>query len=136
MKSSEIAIRAKRASRRLAGASSADKNRALLGMADAIERRSEEILAENAADIAEGRSKGLSAALIDRLMLDESRLRGIGASLRRHSGPARSGGRGGRGSPHVRRVLRIEKVRVPFGVIAGGLRSAPQCDRGRRCACV
>jgi glutamate-5-semialdehyde dehydrogenase len=116
LKSSELATRAKLASRRLAGASSADKNRALLGMAEAIDRRSEEILAENAADIAEGRSKGLSGALIDRLMLDESRLRGMGASLRDIAALPDPIGEvvEGRRTPEG---LRIEKVRVPFGVV-------------------
>jgi glutamate-5-semialdehyde dehydrogenase len=59
LKTSELAVKAKEASRRLAQASTVEKDRALLGMADAIERRSGEILAENAEDIAEGRSKGL-----------------------------------------------------------------------------
>jgi glutamate-5-semialdehyde dehydrogenase len=116
LKISELAIKAREASRRLAQANSAEKNRALLGMADAIERRSEEILAENAEDIAEGRSKGLSGALLDRLMLDEGRLRGIAASLREVAalpdpvGQVLEGGRTPEG-------LYIEKIRVPFGVV-------------------
>lgn len=60
MKTIELATRAREASRRLAQARSAEKDRALMGMAEAIERRAEEILAENAQDVAEGRTKGLS----------------------------------------------------------------------------
>ena len=116
MKTSELAIKAKEASRRLAQASTAEKDRALLGMADAIERRSGEILAENAEDIAEGRSKGLSGALLDRLMLDEGRLRGIASSLREVAMLPDPIGEviEGRKTPEG---LRIVKVRVPFGVV-------------------
>jgi glutamate-5-semialdehyde dehydrogenase len=116
LKTNELASKAKEASRRLALASSAEKNRALLGMAEAIERRSDEILAENAEDVAEGRSNGLSGALIDRLMLDEGRLRGIAKSLRDVAalpdpvGEVIEGGLTPEG-------LHIEKIRVPFGVV-------------------
>ena len=82
MKTRELAGAAKVASRRLAAASAATKNRALVAMAEALERRSGEILEENAQDVTEGRKKGLSGALIDRLWLDEERLRGIARSLR------------------------------------------------------
>jgi glutamate-5-semialdehyde dehydrogenase len=116
LKISELAVKAKEASRRLAQASTVEKDRALLGMADAIERRSEEILAENAEDIAEGRSKGLSGALLDRLMLDEGRLRGIASSLREVAVLPDPIGEviEGRRTPEG---LHIEKVRVPFGVV-------------------
>ncbi len=116
MKIGELAIKAKVASRALAAADSATKDRALVGMAEAIDRRSEEILAENANDIAEGRSKGLSGALLDRLMLDEGRLRGIQASLYDVAalpdpvGKVIEGGRTPEG-------LQIQKIRVPFGVV-------------------
>ncbi len=117
MKTTELATKAKRASRRLALASAAEKNRALVAMAEALERRSEEILLENAKDVSEGRKKGLSAALIDRLMLDEQRLQGIArslvdiAALPDPVGQVVEGWRTPEG-------LQIEKVRVPFGVIA------------------
>jgi glutamate-5-semialdehyde dehydrogenase len=116
VKIGELASKAKAASRALAAADSATKDRALVGMAEAIGRRSEEILAENANDIAEGRSKGLSGALLDRLMLDEGRLRGIQASLYDVAalpdpvGKVIEGGRTPEG-------LQIQKIRVPFGVV-------------------
>ncbi len=116
MKTNELANRAKTASRVLARAKSAEKDRALLGMAEAIERRSEEILAENAQDVDEGRGKGLSPALVDRLTLDETRLRGIATSLCDIAvlpdpvGEVVEGRRSAEG-------LQIEKVRVPFGVV-------------------
>lgn len=116
MKSEEVASRAKTASRRLGQAGSAVKDAALLGMAEAIERRGEEILAENAQDVADGREKGLSGALIDRLMLDEGRLRGIASSLRDIAALPDPVGElvEGRLTPEG---LEIKKVRVPFGVV-------------------
>lgn len=124
MKTNELASRAKTASRVLARAKSAEKDHALLGMAEAIERRSEEILAENAQDVEEGRGKGLSPALVDRLMLDETRLKGIAASLCDIAvlpdpvGEVVEGRRSAEG-------LQIEKVRVPFGVVLVVYESRP-----------
>jgi glutamate-5-semialdehyde dehydrogenase len=116
LKIKELAVSAKRCSYILAGANAASKNRALLGMAEALERRSAEILAENEHDIVEGRKKGLSPALIDRLLLDEGRLGGIAASLRNIAALPDPIGEvvGGWRSPEG---LEILKVRVPFGVI-------------------
>ena len=111
------ATEAKRASRRLASASTATKDRALYEMADALERRTGEILLENAEDVADGRKKGLSGALIDRLMLDEERIRSIAAALRRVavlSDPVGQVVEGWR-TPDG---LDIERRRVPFGVVA------------------
>jgi glutamate-5-semialdehyde dehydrogenase len=53
----------------MARASTAAKNSALLAMAAAIRARSAELLAANAADVAEARANGLDAAMIDRLTL-------------------------------------------------------------------
>ena len=111
-----LATEAKRASRRLASVSSAIKDQALDEMADALERRTGEILLENAEDVADGRRKGLSGSLIDRLMLDEERVRSIAAGLRRVAalpdpvGQVVDGWRTPEG-------LEIEKRRVPFGVV-------------------
>jgi glutamate-5-semialdehyde dehydrogenase len=115
-KITELATAAKRASRRLALMTAAEKNRALIAMADALQRRSGEILVENAKDVEEGRKKGLTKALIDRLILDEQRLKGIASSLRDVAalpdpvGEIVSGWRTAEG-------LEIQRVRVPFGVI-------------------
>jgi glutamate-5-semialdehyde dehydrogenase len=117
LKTKELAQAAKKASRRLALLTAAEKNRALIEMAEALERRSAEILVENAKDVTDGRKKGLSPALIDRLLLDEERLRGIARSLRDIAalpdpvGEIVAGWRTAEG-------LEIQRVRVPFGVIA------------------
>lgn len=60
---------ARRAARRLSGVTTADKNRALSAIADALLAAEPELLAANAHDVAEARERGLDAAMIDRLIL-------------------------------------------------------------------
>lgn len=112
-----MGAQAKKAARQLASLSTADKNKALLDMADSLESEQERILAANAIDIAAGTAKGLSAALIDRLSLTIERIHGIAEGLRQVAalpdpiGECLGGGLRPNG-------LDIRKVRVPFGVIA------------------
>ncbi len=73
---------AKAASFQLATASTAQKNQALAIMADQLEAQSASILAANAKDIALGRDAGLSDAMLDRLLLNESRLQAIANDVR------------------------------------------------------
>ncbi|EIJ0932843.1 glutamate-5-semialdehyde dehydrogenase [Vibrio cholerae] len=73
---------AKAASFQLATASTAQKNQALVIMADQLEAQSASILAANAKDIALGREAGLSDAMLDRLLLNESRLQAIANDVR------------------------------------------------------
>lgn len=116
MKTKELAASAKKASQILAAVDTSVKNKALREMAEALERRAAEILEENQQDIAEGRKKGLSPALVDRLLLDESRLKGIVASLRSVAALPDPVGEvvAGWKTPEG---LEIQKLRVPFGVI-------------------
>lgn len=107
---------ARAASYELAVAATALKNKALLAMADELERHSADILAANALDIAAGRDAGLSEAMLDRLLLDDSRLAGIVADVRKVvslDDPV--------GSEIDCRVLengmRLSRRRVPIGVI-------------------
>lgn len=135
MKTREMAAQAKLASRRLATANAAVKNRALNAMAEALERRGAEILVENADDIAEGRRKGLSSALIDRLLLDEARLKGIARSLRDIAALPDPVGEvvEGRRTPEG---LQIEKVRVPFGVVAVVYEARPNVTVDAAALCI
>lgn len=135
MKTKEFAFHAKRASRKLATAGAAVKNRALLSMADAIERRSAEILVENADDVAEGRKNGLSGALIDRLFLDEERLRGIAKTLRDVAALADPVGEVIEGHRTPEGLL-IEKVRVPFGVVAVVYEARPNVTVDAAALCI
>src|SRR5665648_944612 len=110
-----LAREAAQASRKLAMASSKQKDEALIEMAEALERRSSEILKENQEDLDEGRRKGLSSALIDRLLLDEDRIKAIADSLRATLPDPIGEVIGGWRTPEG---LVIEKRRVPFGVVA------------------
>lgn len=107
---------AKVASFQLATASTAQKNQALAIMADQLEAQSASILAANAKDIALGREAGLSDAMLDRLLLNESRLQAIANDVRnviKLNDPV--------GSENDSRVLEngmsLARRRVPLGVV-------------------
>ncbi|MEM7319786.1 MAG: gamma-glutamyl-phosphate reductase, partial [Pseudomonadota bacterium] len=74
--------RARAAAAELAFASAERKHAALIAAADAVWSRRGEIIAANADDMDYGRDKGLSPAMLDRLMLDEDRVRGMVDGLR------------------------------------------------------
>ncbi|MEA1961083.1 MAG: glutamate-5-semialdehyde dehydrogenase [Bacillota bacterium] len=75
-------IQAKKAARFLATASTHLKNEALLFMADQLETRASEIIAANEIDLQQGKEQGLTTALLDRLALNEERIRGIAQGIR------------------------------------------------------
>ncbi len=107
---------AKKASRALAVLNTNQKNVALLAIADELENQAAMILAQNKLDIEDGRAKDLSDALLDRLLLDEARLRGLAADTRRIVDlPDPVGAESeGRMLPNG---LRLSKRRIPIGVI-------------------
>jgi glutamate-5-semialdehyde dehydrogenase len=107
---------AKRASRALATLTTQQKNAALLAIADELESQSAMILAQNKLDIDDGRAKGLSDALLDRLLLTEARLQRLADDTRRVvSLPDPVGAESdGRLLPNG---LRLSKRRIPIGVI-------------------
>lgn len=78
----ELGQQARAASRDMARASTAAKNEALLHIADAIEAAEQEILAENAKDMDQGRKDGLDDALLDRLELNAERIAAMAEGLR------------------------------------------------------
>ena len=112
----QIGKAAKAASRKLAALTTAQKNAALLAIADEIEANAREILAQNALDIADGAAKGLSEAMLDRLLLNEKRIAGLAADTRKIvelRDPV--------GAEFDSRVLpnglRLSKRRIPIGVV-------------------
>ena len=70
----ELGQRARMASRRLAAASTGDKNTALQAIADDLEANREFLMSENQRDLEAGQEKGLDAALLDRLALTPDRI--------------------------------------------------------------
>src|SRR5512132_3656748 len=73
---------AKIAARQLAPLSSAEKNRALLLMADKLEAKSNFLIEENHKDLAFAKSNGVSDAVLDRIALNTSRVQAMAQGLR------------------------------------------------------
>lgn len=78
----ELGQQARAASRKLNRANTGQKNTALLAIADAIESRSSELLAANKIDMDAGEKSGLDAALLDRLALNDERIKGMAEGIR------------------------------------------------------
>ena len=130
----EIGAQAKAAARTLALAPSAQKDAALAAMANAIRARAKQILAANAEDLAESRAADATPAFVDRLALDEKRIEAmaVGVELvQQLPDPV------GTVSDAWTRPngMRIERVRVPLGVIGVIYESRPNvtADAGALC---
>jgi glutamate-5-semialdehyde dehydrogenase len=112
----QIGRNAREASRATARASTATKNAALLAMAAAIRERRAELLAANAADVAEARTNGLDAAMIDRLTLTDKGIEAMAQGLEQVAAlpdPI------GEITDMKRRPsgIQVGKMRVPLGVV-------------------
>ncbi|MEQ9038930.1 MAG: glutamate-5-semialdehyde dehydrogenase [Silicimonas sp.] len=130
----EIGLKAKSAAAELAFADPAAKAAALNAAADAVWARRAEIIAANAKDMDFGREKDLSPAMLDRLMLDEARIKGIVDSLR---AVAAQDDPVGQVMDEWDRPsgLHIQRVRTPLGVIGVIYESRPNvtADAGALC---
>jgi len=129
-----IGARAKEASKTLATTTAERKHAALIGMAEALWNNRQEILDANAIDMAAGKERKLSASFLDRLELNEDRIRGmvdgmraiaelpdpVGAIIAEWDRPNN---------------LHIERVRTPLGVIGVIFESRPNvtADAGALC---
>lgn len=112
----ELAQQAKQASVELAQFGNRQKNEALLTIADSLEQRATEILYANAKDIEFAQSQGISLAIIDRLLLNEDRLKGIANDVRNVAKLADPVGQVIDGGV-LDSGLKVERQRVPLGVI-------------------
>ncbi len=130
----EMGARAKAAAATLAFARSEAKAKALNAAADTVWKRRAEIIAANAKDLEFGRDKGLSEAMMDRLLLDEARVKSIADGLRAVAGQDDPVGaviaEWDRPSG-----LHISRVRTPLGVIGVIYESRPNvtADAGALC---
>ena len=113
----ELGRRAKQASLALALASSRTKDAALNAAADLLVERTPEILSANASDVGRADDGGVAPAVIDRLRLSEARVAAMAGGLRQVAGLADPVGEVVEGWVRPN-GLRIEKVRVPLGVVA------------------
>ncbi len=130
----EIGARARAAAAELAFADPQAKRAALEAAADAVAEHSAEIIAANAEDMAYGRDKGLSPAMLDRLLLDEGRIGGIADSLRAVAAQDDPVGEV-IAEWDMPSGLHIRRVRTPLGVIGVIYESRPNvtADAGALC---
>ncbi len=107
---------ARTASYTLATLTTAQKDAALLAIADEIEAQAATVLAQNALDIADARAKGTSEALLDRLLLNEKRVVGLAADTRKVAALPDPVGEEieGRVLPNG---IRLSRRRIPIGVL-------------------
>jgi glutamate-5-semialdehyde dehydrogenase len=112
----QMGRQARAAAYKLAQLSSDEKNAILREMAAAIRQRVPELLAANAKDLEAGRAKGLSNAMLDRLMLDEKRIEAMAAGIDQVATLPDPVGQV-LDSWTRPNDIRIEQVRVPIGTI-------------------
>lgn len=130
----DIGARAKAASAELASASAERKHAALIGAGEAVWNTRDAIIAANKLDLEYGRNKGLSDAMMDRLMLDETRIQGIVDGLRAVAEQADPVGET-LTEWDMPSGLHIRRVRTPLGVIGVIYESRPNvtADAGALC---
>jgi glutamate-5-semialdehyde dehydrogenase len=115
---------AKTASRELSTLTTAAKNEALEAIASALELAIDDIVTANADDLERGAAAGLSAGLLDRLRLDDARVRALAAAVRdvvALPDPVGSVVRGSR----LPNGIALSHVRVPFGVVGAIYEARP-----------
>ncbi|MCB4804107.1 glutamate-5-semialdehyde dehydrogenase [Methylobacterium brachiatum] len=129
-----IGRRARVAGRRMALASAQTKDQALRLIAERLRANADEILRENARDVAAARQAGQSAALVDRLALDAGRLAAIAESVEKVGALADPVGRQLAAIERPNGLL-IERIAVPLGVIGVIFESRPNvtADAGALC---
>ena len=112
----DLGKRAKAASRGLALLSTEEKNRCLIAMAEALEGQKDAIAAANAKDMEAAPGYGLTAAMMDRLRLDEKRIASMAKGLREVAALPDPVGRvlDERVRPNG---LKLRKVSTPIGVV-------------------
>ncbi len=112
----DIAQNARKAGRIAANLTTPQKNQLLGKMADALEKQTERIERENKKDLENGKQKNLSSAMIDRLILNQKRIQEMANGLREVAKLPDPVGEITKGWVRPN-GLRIEKVRIPLGVI-------------------
>src|SRR3990170_4746869 len=126
---------AKEAAARLGKADSSKKNAALAGMAKGLRERSDWLRAENRKDMDAGKAKGLSAAMLDRLLLTDDRIRQMADGIEEvialpdPVGEVLKMGRRPNG-------LWVGKMRIPLGVIGIIYESRPNVTADAAALCV
>ena len=120
----ELAMRARAAAAELAKRTTAEKDAALLKIADRLEADKASIMAANAEDVANAKAAGIGAAMVDRLTLTDARFKSMVDGVRYVVSLPDPVGEEiwSRTRPSG---ITIRKVRVPFGVVAVVFESRP-----------
>ncbi len=125
---------ARAAAREVVRATTAQKNAALLAIADAIDERREQLVSANHLDLAAGRAKGLDSAMLDRLELTPARIDNMLEGLRQVAALADPVGEVTdlRFRPSG---IQVGKMRVPLGVVGIIYESRPNvtCEAASLC---
>ena len=111
-----LAETARKAGRSLVAATFEERQKALLNIADALEARSAEIIVANSEDMERGKSSGLNSQLLDRLMLNDSRIAGIAGGARKVAALPNPLGNILR-KRTLENGLQLTQISVPFGVV-------------------
>ncbi len=131
----EMAANAKVASRVAAQLTTSEKNILLNAIADAIEANSENIISENSKDIDAGRNKGLSQAMLDRLVLTEQGVKDISSAIREII--ALTDPVGDISNLALRpNGIQVGKMRIPLGVIAMIYEARPNVTAEAAALCI
>ncbi len=126
--------KAKEASRVISTLSPKIKNQILLAMADSLEKNFQDILSANAKDMTVGRKDGLMQSLLDRLFLDENRIKSMSKGIREIASLKEPVGRVLEGWIN-KDNLKIEKVSIPIGVIGVIYESRPNVTSDTAALC-
>ncbi len=131
----QLADKAYAASRSLSSVQSKQRIAALNAIADRIEASAELLKTENAKDLAAGQENGLSAAMLDRLKIDDARIASIAQSVREIASQSDPLGEiiEGRVLPNG---LKLSKVRVPLGVVLIIFESRPNVTSDAAALCI
>ncbi|MBP1135951.1 glutamate-5-semialdehyde dehydrogenase [Arthrobacter sp. PvP023] len=119
-----IADRSRHAARSMARANRAWKDKGLRAIGAALLDSRAQILAANAKDVDAGRANGTSAALLDRLTLNDARIEALAAALENLAGLPDPVGNVVRGQT-LPNGLRLRQVNVPMGVVAAIYEARP-----------
>lgn len=130
----EVGRQARAASAAIARAGTAEKNRALLAIAAAIDSGREELMRANAVDLERGKEKGLAAPLMDRLELTPKRIDGMIEGLRQVAALDDPVGEVS-GLKYRPTGIQVGRMRVPLGVIGIIYESRPNvtCEAASLC---
>ena len=130
-----MAAQAKKASRVAAQLTTLEKNTLLHAIADSIEENSVLIISENSKDIDAGRAKGLSDAMLDRLLLTTQRVKDISSAIREIIALADPVGDIANLSLRPN-GMQVGKMRIPLGVIAMIYEARPNVTAESAALCI